>query len=464
MKPRQPRDSAVAVGANSCPVNAGEDEGGPVEPVNPDRPDVRASSASRHRERTHRPAVSPLQGHISRPKPSTCARSASVRSSPSTTTRAISVTREDIERRPKNLWRYRELLPIIGEPRTGFNSGFTPLVRCDRLAERLGLSELYIKDDSVNHPTLSYKDRVVSVAATRAVELGFKVLACASTGNLANSVAAHAARLGIECCVFIPDNLEAGKILGSAIYRPTILAIAGNYDDVNRLCSQVADRYGWGFVNINLRCVLRRGREDDGVRDRRAAGLAVSATISCRRSLAARCCRASSAGCASCSEIGLALATSRASTRRRPPGVRRSSARSMTASTIRSPSGPTPSPSRLRSATRPTAIRCIAAVRVDGRLGRGRQRRADPRRDSTAGRNRRHLHRAGRRHDARRRRSISFAAASSAGRIHRRLHHRQRLQDDRGRWQDGVCRPRATSAAHSRNSKLVRSRGRRRRD
>lgn len=178
--------------------------------------------------------------------------------------RAITLTREDIERRPKNLWRYRELLPIVGEPRTGFNSGFTPLVRCDRLADRLGLSELYIKDDSVNHPTLSYKDRVVSVAATRAVELGFDVLACASTGNLANSVAAHAARLGVECCVFIPDNLEAGKLLGSAIFNPTILAIAGNYDDVNRLCTQVADRYSWGFVNINLRSYYAEGAKTMG--------------------------------------------------------------------------------------------------------------------------------------------------------------------------------------------------------
>ena len=178
--------------------------------------------------------------------------------------RAIHVTREQIEKRPKNLWRYRELLPISGEPLTGFNSGFTPLVRCDRLAKRLGVSELYVKDDSVNHPTLSYKDRVVSVAATRAVELGFSVLSCASTGNLANSVAAHAARLGVECCVFIPDNLEPGKVLGSAIYRPTILAIAGNYDDVNRLCTQVADRHGWGFVNINLRSYYAEGAKTYG--------------------------------------------------------------------------------------------------------------------------------------------------------------------------------------------------------
>ena len=178
--------------------------------------------------------------------------------------KAIRLTREEIAGRPKNLWRYRELLPIAGPPRTGFNSGFTPLVRCDRLAKRLGVDELYVKDDSVNHPTLSYKDRVVSVAATRAVELGFKVLACASTGNLANSVAAHAARLGVECCVFIPDNLEAGKLLGSAIFAPTILAIAGNYDDVNRLCTQVADRYGWGFVNINLRSYYAEGAKTYG--------------------------------------------------------------------------------------------------------------------------------------------------------------------------------------------------------
>src|SRR5262249_15447301 len=124
------------------------------------------------------------------------------------------VTREQVSARPENLWRYRELLPVT-EPRTGFHSGFTPLIKADRLARRLGVRELYVKDDSVNHPTFSYKDRVVSVAATRAIELGFDVFACASTGNLANSVAAHAARLGLTCYVFIPDNLEAAKVMGS---------------------------------------------------------------------------------------------------------------------------------------------------------------------------------------------------------------------------------------------------------
>ena len=174
------------------------------------------------------------------------------------------VSPAEVSTRAKSLWRYRELLPIEGEPRTGFHSGFTPLVRAERLGKQLGVSELYIKDDSVNHPTFSYKDRVVSVAATRAVELGFNVFACASTGNLANSVAAHAARLGLDCYVFIPDNLEPAKVLGSAIYRPHVVAVAGNYDDINRLCTQVADRYGWGFANINLRTYYAEGAKTYG--------------------------------------------------------------------------------------------------------------------------------------------------------------------------------------------------------
>src|SRR6188508_2084331 len=173
------------------------------------------------------------------------------------------MTRELIESRPKSLWRYLELLPVE-EPKTGFNSGFTPLVRATRLARELGVSELYIKDDSVNHPTFSYKDRVVSIAATRAVELGFPVFGCASTGNLAGSVAAHAARLGLPCYVFIPNDLEPNKILGAAIYKPTVVAVEGNYDDVNRLCTQVADRYGWGFANINLRSYYAEGAKSMG--------------------------------------------------------------------------------------------------------------------------------------------------------------------------------------------------------
>jgi threonine synthase len=168
------------------------------------------------------------------------------------------LTRELIESRPRNLWRYRELLPVE-EPRTGFNSGFTPLVKAMRLADELGVAELYIKDDSVNHPTFSYKDRVVSVAATKAVEFNFPVFGCPSTGNLAGSVAAHAARLGLPCYVFVPNDLEPAKILGASIYNPTVVAVDGNYDDINRLCTQIADRYGWGFANINLRAYYAEG-------------------------------------------------------------------------------------------------------------------------------------------------------------------------------------------------------------
>jgi threonine synthase len=169
------------------------------------------------------------------------------------------MSRERVARRPANLWRYRELLPIEGDPRTGFHSGMTPLVRSTRLAGRLGLSELYIKDDSVNHPTLSYKDRVVSVAISRGLELGFDVFACASTGNLANSVAAHAARVGAPSYVFVPHDLEAAKILGSAIYRPIVVSVQGSYDDVNRLCTQVADRSAEGAKTMGFEIAEQLG-------------------------------------------------------------------------------------------------------------------------------------------------------------------------------------------------------------
>ena len=173
------------------------------------------------------------------------------------------ISRSLIESRPPSLWRYLELLPVE-TPKTGFNSGFTPLVRAERLARELGVAEVYVKDDSVNHPTFSYKDRVVSVAATKAVEFGFPVFGCASTGNLAGSVAAHAARLGLPCYVFIPHDLEPNKVLGAAIYNPTVVAVEGNYDDVNRLCTQIADRYGWGFANINLRSYYAEGAKSMG--------------------------------------------------------------------------------------------------------------------------------------------------------------------------------------------------------
>jgi threonine synthase len=174
------------------------------------------------------------------------------------------ISRNKIAARPHNLWRYRELLPIDGEPRVGLYSGFTPLVRAHRLGAALGVKELYIKDDSVNHPTFSYKDRVVSVAISKALEFGFDTVACASTGNLANSVAAHAAVAGLNCYVFIPDDLEPAKFIGSAIYGPRVIAIQGNYDDVNRLCSEIGDKYPWAFVNVNLRPYYAEGAKTHG--------------------------------------------------------------------------------------------------------------------------------------------------------------------------------------------------------
>lgn len=174
------------------------------------------------------------------------------------------VTRATIEAGPKSIWRYRSFLPVATDNVIDVGTGMTPLVKSERLARRLGLKNLYIKNDAVNMPTLSFKDRVVSVALTRAKELGFTTVSCASTGNLANSTAAIAAHAGLDCCVFIPSDLEAGKILGTLIYNPTVMAVKGNYDQVNRLCSEVGNTYGWGFVNINLRPYYSEGSKTLG--------------------------------------------------------------------------------------------------------------------------------------------------------------------------------------------------------
>lgn len=174
------------------------------------------------------------------------------------------LTRETIAARPKTMWRYRELLPIDGEPTVGTQVGFTPLVKADRLAKRLGIRELWIKNDTVNYPTLSFKDRVVSVALSRARELGFEIVACASTGNLANSVAANAAAAGLTSYVLIPADLEQGKVLGSLVYGTNVIGIHGAYDQVNRLCSEIAGKYGWGFVNVNLRPYYAEGSKTMG--------------------------------------------------------------------------------------------------------------------------------------------------------------------------------------------------------
>jgi threonine synthase len=174
------------------------------------------------------------------------------------------VSRESIQAGPNSIWRYRSFLPVATDNYIDVGTGMTPLVKSNRLARRLGLKNLYIKNDAVNMPTLSFKDRVVSVALSRARELGFTTVSCASTGNLANSTAAIAAYAGLDCCVFIPADLESGKVLGTLIYNPTVMAVKGNYDQVNRLCSEVGNTYGWGFVNINLRPYYSEGSKTLG--------------------------------------------------------------------------------------------------------------------------------------------------------------------------------------------------------
>jgi threonine synthase len=174
------------------------------------------------------------------------------------------LSRSKIELRPFTMWRFRELLPIDGEPTVGPQVGGTPLVRADRLAEALGVERLWIKNDAVNFPTLSFKDRVVSVALSKAREFGFRTVGCASTGNLGNSVAANAAAAGLESVILVPADLEPAKILGTSIYGARLIGVRGTYDQVNRLCTQIAFKYGWAFVNINLRPFYAEGSKTMG--------------------------------------------------------------------------------------------------------------------------------------------------------------------------------------------------------
>ena len=178
------------------------------------------------------------------------------------------VSRARIEAGPKSIWRYADLLPVElgadGEPVVGPAVGFTPLIRARNLADELGVKELWVKNDSVCHPTWSFKDRVVAVALGKAKEFGFDTVACASTGNLANSVAAHAAEGRLKSYVFIPADLEQGKVTATLVYNPTLVAVHGTYDEVNRLCSEVADKYRWAFVNINIRPYYAEGSKTYG--------------------------------------------------------------------------------------------------------------------------------------------------------------------------------------------------------
>jgi threonine synthase len=174
------------------------------------------------------------------------------------------LSHDSIASRPKTLWRYRELLPLDEDPVVGLSSGATPLIRATRLGRALGLKDLYIKNDSVNSPTLSFKDRVTAVAINKALEFKLDAVGCASTGNLANSVAANAAAAGLPAYILIPDNLEQNKIIATSVYGARVIAVKGNYDEVNRLCTELSERYPWGFVNVNLRPFYGEGSKTFG--------------------------------------------------------------------------------------------------------------------------------------------------------------------------------------------------------
>ncbi len=175
---------------------------------------------------------------------------------------AAQLTREKLAAGPLSMWRYRDMLPVKGEV-VDLGTGYTPLIRARNLGAELGLDHLYVKNDCLN-PTYSFKDRVVSVAISKALEFGFKAVACASTGNLAASVAAHAAKAGIKAFVFVPAGVGTGKLIGAAVYNPTLITVNGSYDDVNRLCRQLTERYQWGFININLRPYYAEGSKTLG--------------------------------------------------------------------------------------------------------------------------------------------------------------------------------------------------------
>lgn len=169
------------------------------------------------------------------------------------------LTKEKIASGPLSIWRYAALLPVnLNTERVDLGAGFTPLIKAENLGQKLGLKNLYLKNDTVN-PTYSFKDRVVSVALTKAREFNFKVTACASTGNLANSVAAHSGKAGLQSFIFVPADLEPAKILTTAVYGPNVVAVNGNYDQVNRLCAEIANEYGWAFVNVNIRPYYAEG-------------------------------------------------------------------------------------------------------------------------------------------------------------------------------------------------------------
>ena len=343
---------------------------------------------------------------------------------------ARTMTRAAIASRPRTMWRYRELLPIDGEPTVGQHVGGTPLVRADRLARALGVAELYIKNDAVNHPTLSFKDRVVAVALSKAVELGFQTVGCASTGNLANSVAANAAAAGLEAYVLIPDGLEQGKVLGATIYGAKVIAIDGNYDHVNRLCSQIAFRFGWGFVNVNLRPFYAEGSKSIGFEIAEDLGWRTPDHVV-----------APMAGGSLIGKIHkafkefelLGLLDGPVTTRMhgaQATGCNPISAMVKTGATkVKPVRNPQTIAKSLAIGDPADGFFASKLIQRDRRLERGRRRRRHHRRHEAPRRDRRHLGRDRRGRHPRRRPEADRTGPDRPRRLDRHLHHRQRPQD-----------------------------------
>ena len=341
-----------------------------------------------------------------------------------------------------SIWRYADLLPVDRNPAVDLGAGFTPLVRADRLAAELGLGEVWIKNDTLN-PTNSFKDRVTSVALSKALEFGFKVAACASTGNLANSVAAHAAHAGLRSFVFIPADLEQGKVVTTAVYGGNVVAIDGNYDDVNRLCAELAGTYPWAFVNVNVRTVLRRGLEDARVRDRRAARLGGARPRGRARSRAARCSPRSARASTSCTRSACSTRSRRCGCRaRRPTGC--SPVATAWLDERRHHQAGEARHDRQVARDRQPGRRLLRARRraPDRRWVRRGHRRRDRRRHAAARPHRGDLRRDRGRRDHRDAEAARRRGRRAARRAGRRLHHRPRAEDARRGRADASARPR----------------------
>ena len=273
--------------------------------------------------------------------------------------------RRKIQAGPPSIWRYSDFLPFERRPRTALDAGFTPLIRSERLAERLGVGEVYVKNDAAN-PTHSFKDRVVSVAIAKARELGFEVVACASTGNLANAVAAHAAAAGLDSYVFVPADLEEQKILATGVYGTQLVAVRGNYDDVNRLCTELSGEHPWAFVNVNLRPYYAEGSKTLAFEVAEQLGFELPDRVVCpvaSGSLFTKIAR----GFEEWLELGIARGLAARLPRRPGRGLQPGGARPSTPATRSAGRcGPTRSPSRSRSATRPTACSRSSVARRTG--------------------------------------------------------------------------------------------------